>query len=690
MLILTEKPSVAAAFAAALGVPKKQGFWENDDYCIVNALGHLLENYNPEDYNPALKKWSLASLPFIPDRIKFRPVAKTEAQLAVVKKCFDRRGGEPFLLATDAEREGELIGAEILDYAGFRAHASARRFWVSAALTGDVILDGIKNAKPLSGYASYRDQGYARQEADWLAGMNITRLLSLMAGKTLHFGRVQTAVLAAVHERETRIKNFIPEKYIEVAAVLGTAPPLPLRLRNPQNPEFPFRFPPGDPLPARLGAEKETLASAAVTDVQKDKKTVPPPRLFNLTALQKEASKKFSYSPEQTLSFAQALYEKHRCLSYPRTPSTVMGDENVDLVKGVYSRLRETYPEISAGSDPALVAADNKRIFNSKELEDHHALIPLTPLPTDASQEETNIFGLVLKRFFTAFMPGYVYNAVAVTANLKDFVFSGNAVEVLQPGWKEREKEDDGEEEKETDEADEAAFDPGIKAGNGYPVSSLSAAEKLTGPKKHFTFASILQLMENPRGDDGRHLAGLGTPATRGSILKKLFDRGYLLLKGKNITVSDDGAFLVENVKKNETLAAFVSVPETTRWEEELRRDTAKFLEGVRDFVRAAVAGVSVDAYHSERKSFGKCPLCGGDVLDGKRNFYCAGYKEGCRFVIWKEICGAAVSPKDAAALLAGKNSGPKKCKSKAGRDFQARFRLKDGKVELLFEDGKK
>jgi DNA topoisomerase-3 len=343
MLILTEKPSVAAAFAQALGVPRKNGCWENHEHCIVNALGHLLENYAPEDYDPALKKWALDSLPFIPEKIKFKAVENTKAQLEIVKHCFARHMDDPFLLATDAEREGELIGAEILEYVGFRSYQTARRFWVSAALTDEVIREGIKNARPLSDYASYKDQGYARQAADWLTGMNITRLISLQSGKTLHFGRVQTAVLAALYDRETLVKKFIPEKYIEVTAVLDTGGRLLLKLRNPQNEEFPFRFSQGDPLLKELAGKKETMTSAKITDLKKDKKTVHPPQLLNLTALQKEANKQFSYSPEKTLSIAQALYEKHKCLSYPRTPSRVMGDENVELVHEIFNRLHDYY-----------------------------------------------------------------------------------------------------------------------------------------------------------------------------------------------------------------------------------------------------------------------------------------------------------------------------------------------------------
>jgi DNA topoisomerase-3 len=702
MLILTEKPSVAKAFADALGVPRKDKFWENGAYCIVNALGHLLEDYLPEDYDPALKKWEIEGLPIIPDAVKCKPVEKTKDQLAVVKKCFDAHKNDPLLLATDAEREGELIGAEILDYAGFKNYSNARRFWVSEALTPEVVKAGIENAKPLSEYSSYREQGFARQHADWLIGMNLTRLVSLKTGKLLHFGRVQTALLGAIHEREKSIANFAPEKFFEVKAVLEGASPFSVKLVNPDNDEFPARFESDSKLLAEIKAEKDFLTTGVITEIEKEKKTVQPPQLFNLTALQKEAHKQYSYSPEQTLEIAQALYEKHKCLSYPRTPSRVMGDENVALVKSIYDKLVSSSTYVGKvylgkgpggmpmdGADPALISADNKRLFNSAELQDHHALIPLTPLPLDCSDEEKNIYFLVFERFFTILKPPYVYNSVKIAASVfsdkKRFMFKGTGVEILQTGWKTAHNADDDEEEEE----DYA----GLEKDKEYPVSSVEIEEKKTAPKKHYTFASILQLMENPRGEDGKRLTGLGTPATRGAILQKLVDRKYVSLKGKNILITDDGKFLIENVLKNEGLAAFISIPETTRWEEQLHEDTAMFIEGIKDFVRSAVKNTGMDAYRREKASLGKCPLCGAAVYEGKKNYYCSNYKgeKPCNFAIWKEICGAAVSPDEAQAMLAGKKTKMKKCVSKkTGKEFKAAFFLSGDKILMQFEEKKK
>ena len=422
-----------------------------------------------------------------------------------------------------------------------------------------------------------------------------------------------------------------------------------------------------------------------MTEITKEKKTVHPPHLFNLTALQKEAHKKYGYTPEQTLNAAQALYETHQCLSYPRTPSSVMGDGDVPLVKKIYETLIQKYEGtrwecLCKDTDPALIVPSNKRVFNSAALHDHHALIPLAVLPDDAPKEAADIYRLVAERFFTAFKSDYVYNAVKIFAGIGGGRFEGRGVEVLQQGWKtapdeDEEKEDDlsGVEEKE------------------YPLVSIQAKEKFTEPKKHYTFASLLALMENPRGGDGSHLAGIGTPATRGAILEKLTTREYIAQeKTKTIRITQTAAFLIENIKKNSTLASFFSIEETTRWEEKLHENTADFLDGVKDFVRRTVADTALEKFAAEKKSLGKCPLCGGDIYEGKKSCYCSNYKSGCSFAVWKEIAGAAVTAQDVELLLADKPTKLKKCKSKAGKEFSASFTLNNGKIEFNFADKKK
>jgi DNA topoisomerase-3 len=684
MIILTEKPSVAAAFAGALEVPRaKDGCWENGRYCIINAVGHLLETYEPHDYDPKFRRWNLDNLPIIPGRFKYKPIAKTAGQLDLIVRRLAARSNDTLLLATDAEREGELIGDEILTYAGFSGHAAARRFWVSEALTKEVILKGIADAKPLDAYASYKIQGYARQEADWLAGINLTRLISLKSGLHFSFGRVQTAVLAAIYEREHAITRFVKEKYLEVTAVLTSGHPFTVKLVNQDNAEFPNRFPENAPLVKEIAGKNNDLHSGTVTSLSKEKKTEYPPLLFNLTALQKKAHKKFSYSPQQTLEAAQALYEKHKCMSYPRTPSSVMGDDNVDLVRQVYEKLAGLYPDTASCTDPSLITPENKRLFNSEKLRDHHALIPLAALPQGASPEESNVFNLVLSQFFTALKAPYAYYSVSIDVMIAGYPFRGTGIEILRQGWKTQNDDEDDE----PGEANEKNNYAGLAEGGAYPVSSVTAEEKYTRPQGHYTYASLLALMENPRGEDGKYLAGLGTPATRGAILKKLLDRKYILELKKNILITEEGKFLIETVQKNPSLASFISIPETTRWEEALNASTGAFLENIKQFVAQAVKNTVIDRQQEEKRALGTCPRCGAPVLEGKKSYYCAAYKEkNCQFTIWKENFQAAFSPGDITLLLSGKKTGVKKCKSKAGNEFQAAFFLKDGRLELEFQ----
>jgi DNA topoisomerase-3 len=677
MIILTEKPSVAVSFANALGCIKKSGYFENDSHCIVNAIGHLLSLFEPEQYDPSFSKWRLYSLPIIPQKMRYIPIEKTKQQLAIIKKCFEAHKNEPLLLATDAEREGELIGAEILEFINFSDYANAKRFWVSEALTKDVILAGIHSAKPLSFYDAYKHQGYARQHADWLIGMNITRFITLNCGTLLTFGRVQTAVLAAIYEREIHIKNFTKEKYIEVVATLKADNLFSVKLINQEKKST--RFTENAPLVKQVLQVCTLPNTGTIRHLKKEKKTILSPQLFNLTALQKEAHKAFSYSPEKTLSIAQVLYEKYKCLSYPRTPSRVMGDENVSLVKSIYDKIKITYPKYAAGTDEALLSANNKRLFNSADLQDHHALIPLAILPDNASKEEYDVYHLVLERFFTTLKPAYIYNSITITVSIASFVFSGNGIEILQLGWMQ------GRKNAENENQNQNLSD--IQLNASYPLQSINCEEKFTEPQKHFTFTTLLSLMENPRGEEGNHLVGLGTPATRGSILQTLFDRQYTILQGKSILITDKGTFLIETLLKNDMLKKFIAIPETTRWEEQLHSETSVFLNGIKNLVNEIIKTAVIDAtYQKQGNTLGKCPLCGGEVREGKKNYYCVNYKNACKFVIWKEIAHTTVSAADVTALLSGKKTRLKNCKNKDGKPFSARFSLKDGAITFEFE----
>ena len=307
MIILTEKPSVALEFAKALNCKKENGYYTGNNICIVNAVGHLLELYEPHDYNISYKKWDINTLPIIPGKMLYKPITSTKTQLDIIKKCFALYG-DILLLATDAEREGELIGATILKHVGFTHYDTAKRFWVSEALTPEVIHKGIQNAKPLSSYTKYKNEGYARQHADWLTGINITRFLSVKANTLLTFGRVQTAVLYAIYKREQEIASFQREKYyqLEVIFLKGNG-----SFKGYYTSDELNRFSSKEQLEK---IQKEIGSSGKILMIESKRKTILPPQLYNLTGLQKDAAQFYNYSPEQTLEIAQTLYEKHKCL----------------------------------------------------------------------------------------------------------------------------------------------------------------------------------------------------------------------------------------------------------------------------------------------------------------------------------------------------------------------------------------
>lgn len=685
MLILTEKPSVAQAFADALGgfQKSKENGWlyRGDADCIVAAHGHLLELFMPEDYNSELKKWTLDTLPIIPNQMRYKPIPDPKMNsLKIIGQALKTFGHDNFILATDAEREGELIGYLILEHLGFTGWNTARRFWVSEALTPEVVKKGLAAAKPLLQYKTYRDAGLARSQADWLVGMNFSRLLSISTGTLLSFGRVQTAVLGAIYARDMGIKNFKPVPYQQFSVTVAKDGHTFTMLldHDGQN-----RFPPHSPMLARAADVFSAQSVAILKSVSRQQKSLQPPQLLNITGLQKICSQKYSLSPAETLDLAQSLYEKHRCLSYPRTPSTVLGDENVDLFKNKYELLSPIYPELSAGCLPESISQSNKRIFNSAKLKDHHALIPLAPLPETASKKEALVYTVVLERFFTAIKKPHLYEAVSITASKDSFQLKAVGKIVLDAGWKKNGDNDDENQEQTL---------PSLQEGDKISITKAEILDKQTQPKKHFTEASILALMENPRNEEetSGKLVGLGTPATRAEILEKLLKREYIVQDKKNLLIGDKGIFLMQTILQLPELAQLVTIQTTTAWEEQLESAPELFLELMKNMLTTKLPSMKVEKKW-EKPSLGTCPLCkNGKIMAGEKNWYCSRYKDGCSFTLWKNVSGAKLSDTDLQQLLEGKTTRPKKMKSKAGKEFSARLKLiQNGKVDFIFDKKK-
>lgn len=669
MIVLTEKPSVARDLAAGLGgfsytpYGDKDGYYSNGSDCIVSAAGHLLTLFEPQDYDPKFKTWKIEDLPIIPDNYFYKPIDSTFKVLKKIKFCFEKFDNKDFVLATDAEREGEHIGALILNYVGFKNYNSAKRFWVSEALTPEVVQEGFKNLKPLSSFESYKEAGIARARSDWLLGMNVSRLLAVSTGTNAFFGRVQTAILNAIYLRDKNISQFKPQNYYQLE-VTSLTPSIKFLLNKNDTDKFQSK----DELSNLKNQIKDKTLK--ITNISTEDKIENPPSLFNLTGLQKYCSVKLHLTPEETLDIAQELYEKYKCLSYPRTPSIVLGDNNVELYKRKFDLLKSIYPQLAQGCANDKIDVSNKHLFNSDKLQDHHALIPLTALPDNVSDKHKAVYEAVVQRFFQVIKEPFKYGITTIKANALGELFIAKGKTIYSRGWKTEE----------TDE-DELSIIPKtiINVDDELIVSNSAILEKETKPKKHYTNASILALMENPKGEDENlgKLVGIGTPATRAAIISTLIRREYLMQKGQQLLITNKGIFIIETIRKIPSLNSLIAIDTTTEWERELDSKPSKFLDSMTEFVRNEIPQIEIKEKW-ERENLGGCPICkNGKILSGVKNYYCSNYKEGCKFVIWKDnFCHAKITENDVMLLLAGKETKQKTMISKkTGKQFQAKLK---------------
>ena len=685
MLILCEKPAVARDFARVLGCQRKDGFFEGNDVVITNCIGHLFELYEPDDYDAKFKNWKFEDLPITPRDWRYKVNESVKGQAECVLRLLKAHAGGDVLIATDAGREGELIARVAMREAGITDISRFKRFWVSEALTDDVIRAGIAAAAPLSEYDGLCAQGFARSRADWLVGMNLSRFMSIGNPQPpFTVGRVQTAVLAAVAKRNADVKDFTPVPYKELQALIedGAGTAVKALLENKETGKTSFF----ETDAAFLGNALSQCEMKKVdkVDAKSEQKKQKPEKLFNITGLQKAAYKAYGYSPDETLNLAQALYEKHKCLSYPRTPSRVMGDNNVELFLEKFNLLKDT-STLSLVSDTSLISADNKHIFNSAALEDHHALIPLAPLPEGADEKERNIYSLVLNSFFTVCMPEFVYNEKSLAFHIGEYLFKAKIREVIKKGFKIAKQKQQEEEKDDVEEI--AAFDD-----SSCTVKALSVLEKKTEPPKEFSIDTLLSFMEKPRDDNDKKLAGLGTPATRAEVIKTLFARQYLRDEKKKLYVSERALYLLGELVKNDTLKKVADAAQTTEWEQKLVDAPEAFEKEITDYIAECVKAAPERAlFREEKPALGSCPLCGKPVVEGKLSYSCQGWQDEpkCAFSIWKTISGAAVSVDDVKLLLSGKRTKLKKCKRKDGKPFETFFILENNKVSFQFDSKK-
>ena len=685
MLILTEKSSVAKDFALALNAQKFAGYFATGNTIITYCQGHLFELCPPDFYDSKYKKWNITDLPIIPQKFYYSKTAAASSQTKIVLNKIKEHISDKIIIATDADREGELIARIVLEQAHLTDLSKCYRFWVSEALTPDVVKKGLENAKPLSAYDNLSAQAYARQHADWLIGMNFTRFVSTGNHEVFSVGRVQTAVLCEIAKRNYEVKNFIPKPYNELEASIkdSNGSIIKALLVNPKDKKCAFEI-----NSQYLSAAMEKCSGHRIDFARSDStlKTSKPEKLLNINALEKEAYKRFGYSPEETLNIAEELYNEHKCLSYPRTPSRVMGNSNAELFREKFELLKSIYPEISGFCNSNLVTQENKHIFDSSKLESHHALIPLATLPETANQKQKNVFGIVIESFFRVCMDDYKFNEKTILFSCNGFTFKSIIKDTVQEGWKAYERRNVTamtDDKKESDIQEVRNFNE-----NNCLITSIQKLNKKTTPPKEYSIDTLLTFMEKPKGETEEKLAGLGTPATRADIVQKLFKTGYVIEEKRKLYATKKGIWLLTFLSKDKELAKIANVNQTTYWENELAANPEQFEQHIREYVAISMKPEIKEVYVKE--GLCKCPACGKDILKGKYGWYCAGYKEGCQFKISEIISGAKLTEKDVAVLCNGKQTGIKHCTNKAGKKFDCKFSLDENwQIKFVFFDKK-
>lgn len=685
-MILTEKPSVAQSFGTALSIPfiKDEGYYSDGNIEITNCVGHLYELAKPEEYDESYKHWSFENLPIIPEKYLYKQNEDTAKQIKKVSFLLRKHSHDKIVIATDADREGEVIARIVFKESGLHDTTACYRFWVSEALTPEVIKKGMAHLKPWSKYNDLAKRGFARQHADWLVGMNLTPYETLLTGHkvTLPVGRVQTAVLAAIAQRNNEVKNFVPTPYYQCIARLrdNNGNKADAYLINPETNKL--FFPQINHFINEAHNYSETNKTISVKTETKQK-TLNPPKLLSLTELQKIAAKNFDYSSSRTLELAQSLYEKHKCLSYPRTPSSVLGDDDVALFKEKFDLLK-THCPIAKYSNESLIHKDNKHIFDSKKLDSHHALIPLDVLPNDASQAEKNIYSIVLNRFFMSCMDICIYDEKTLLVKNGDFNYKAVIKTIVKEGWKQAEKELAPNGAKKEEAEDLQFFDEKTCI-----LKNTEIIQKMTTPKKEFTETSLLSFMENPTMEDSdEKLVGLGTPATRGNILSKLEEYNYVVKQSKKYYATEKAFFLLKLLFKNPFTAKIASIGQTTQWEKDLETSPEHFEKNIVNYITECVrTHPEIEVY--EKKGIGKCPLCDSRVFEGQKSYFCEHINKEpkCNFIIYKNTFGSNLTTKDAELLLQGKQTDIKTCKGKSGKSYKAKlsFNLSTMKMEQTF-----
>ena len=630
-LVIAEKPSVAQSYAKNLSAYKREDGYLEGESCIVSwCLGHLAEYAQPEEYDPKYEKWQFDDLPILPEAWKLKVSKDKKKQFEVIKTLMNRSDVEYLVNGCDAGREGELIFQRVYVLAGCRK--PVKRLWISS-MEDAAIQKGFQTMKSEEEYKNLCMAAVCRAQADWLIGMNGTRAYTTRYFKRLVVGRVQTPTLAMLAERQERIEHFQKEAFYKVALTDGK---LTVVSENIANEEA-----------ADLLAALCNGSTAVVTQMKKEDKKAFPPRLYDLTSLQREANRYFGYTAKRTLDMLQELYEE-KLVTYPRTDSQFVTEDMKDSVEELVGKMPVLLPFVDYGQ----LGHGIKRVINNTKVSDHHAILPTKEVVekgiADLPADKKNLMMLICQQLVQATGEEYLYEQTDITVKCQEHDFKARGKIPVQMGFKEVEKafkhlyvKAEPVEGKEKETSIPAGYEEGMRL---FPVKAEKTTH-YTSPPKPFNEDTLLAAMEtagNKEFDSETEKKGLGTPATRASIIEKLVSSGYAQRKGKQILPSTEGKELVKVMP--EYLKSAVM---TAEWENQLlmmekgQITDTQFMGEITSLVRK-ILEVCREIPEEERRRFqtareviGKCPVCGCDVFEGKQNFYCSNRQ--CDFALWKE-----------------------------------------------------
>ncbi len=645
ILVIAEKPSVARDIGKVLGATKQgKGFIYNSEYIVSWAVGHLVTLFEPEDYSEDLKKWDFATLPIIPEEIKLKPSQSVKDQFEVLKDLINNEKVTELICATDAGREGELIFRYIYDLC--KCEKPFKRLWISS-MTNQAIKEGFDKLKDGKEYDNLYYSAVCRSHADWLVGINASRSYTIKYNTLLSIGRVQTPTLAIIVNRQKEIDSFVPEDYYEIKATFDgfngkyVDEKLQTRIETKEMCDKIFADVKGK------NAKVKSLTTEDKSQVQ--------PLLFDLTELQRECNRKFGYSANRTLDLVQDLYEKKKYITYPRTDSRYLSKDMIPSLTGILNKLKETeYKEYANYVLSLEKLPITNRIVDDAKVTDHHAIIPtLHNFNTGTlSKDEFNVFDLIVRRFLAVFYPRYEYKSTTLITTIETHDFLSRGTMVTNLGYKEVNNDDYSK------KKDDAENIPVVNVGDEIEVKDIKKENLKTKPKKLYNEATLLTEMENA----GNHVededlkeqlkeSGIGTPATRASIIERLIQVGYIKRDKKNLIPTKKAMTLIEILPKQ-----LVSAETTGKWEKGLSKiskgqmEKDKFMESINRFVGFLVEDAKVqkkDVYFEpdrkfkpkeNQKTFGTCPKCeSGTMLENTKSYYCSHWKNGCKFSIWKD-----------------------------------------------------